>query len=672
MRSPSILIAFGLLLAGSPAATAATPPADLADPTALQAPAAGSALAAIDARLVARGGRLQIRWNDGLLRDLGLPRRGTSAIVDARLSKDSFLEAGLRGSALRPFSAGAGRLSTHAVFKPAAGPAIDWRDPTFVVRPGDALRVDFRSPAGVVLFYADSLMYGLAEDGAAIDLRSADLRIAPALAERIGRLEYVGLAVGELRGRLPVVERAIAASPKACGDPNWPGEPVPGVPGATYRADVFMIPPAGFGPAVQVLRCRASAAGGNCDGPAGAVDGEIVLAPNAQLRNNVNNGSATPTLSGDPLGTSSVLHAADVEWESKFTDTVPGPYAQPDQHPFLVWNLYRIDANGGLTQIARSGVKHAWLTTNTGAGCESCNGNHVLGRACADLYSTSNNDNTPDLGPRREIIPASGRWGRCRSIFDTDCNGVPNATSADLFAHRMLVQESAIAAAGNPGATWLFESWYVVREDVDIYNTMATLPLAMNWNGTAWVASAGAPFLLGSAVDRWVATAPAGVQAGIAELAAPEGRAKLGVRITPLAGGLYRYEYALMNFEYGRAVTTGAEPNLEVVRNRGFGGFLLPLGEGATLQDLVVADGDRDAANDWVATSTAGALSVRAPQPAASLDWGAMLRVGFTTASPPETTSASLEPAEAGAPAQHAISIAGPGAAGLLFSNGFE
>ncbi|MFN9739554.1 MAG: hypothetical protein ACK558_15855 [Pseudomonadota bacterium] len=666
-RGPVLLA----LLAASPLLSAATPPATPRDGAELLAPPKALAIDPAADRVVARGGELAIRWNDELLRDLGMPRRaavyGSDVTLRIPLSKSTRIEADVLGRSVRPFSSGSGELQASFFFVLPGGGALAWRHPRFVVRPGEALRLDFAADDGQALFYGDHLMYGLSADGTEIQLRSFDLRIAPQLAERLGRKELTGQAVAEVRGRVPVETRIAAAAPKACGDPDWPGEPVPGVAGAIYQADVFTT---GF--SASYSRCRSSPAGGTCDGPGGTTDGEIVFTPSSTLLNNVNQGTPVAVVPGDPLGTSTALHAADVEWETKFTNAVSGPYAQFDQHPFLIWNLYRIDPSGAITQVGRSGVKHAWLTINVGAGCVSCNGGHVLGRSCSDTYGTGNNDNSSDLGPRREIIPAKGQWGRCRSIYDINCDGVQNAGGNTNYDQRMRVPESAVDPAANPGASWLFESWYIVRDDINIHNTMATRPFSAAWVGGVWQVTNGSPYRLGSAVARWVASAPAGSVARVDELDVGEGHAQLGLRVTDLGGGSHRYEYALMNLDFARAATAGAEPNLEVLRNNGFDGFILPLAGGVTAQQIVVADGDADAGNDWLVTQANGRLEVRAPADAASLNWGSMLRIGFTASAAPVASSVSLEVTEAGTPAAYALGTLGPARPDGLFADGFE
>ena len=650
---------------------AATAPAEPLDPNdLLQPPAAPLLTAATDGRIEARGGEFVFVWNDDMLRDLGMRRSGASPSGEQRservpLTGDSSITAGLRGKGLRPLTSGNGGLAGSFRFTGRDGKTIDWRTPRFTVRPGEALRFDFQSTDGRVLFYADRLMYDLVDGGKSFQIRSMDLRLAPALAFALGHPEFADIAVAEIKALMPVVSSVAGDSPKACGDPNWPGEAAPAA--QTYLADVFMTT---F--TAQYSRCRAGAAGGTCDGPGGASDGQIVFTPSSTLLNNVNNGTPVATVAGDPLGTSSALYSADVEWEAKFTNAVAGPYGATDQHPYLIWNLYRTDADGILQQVGRSGVKHAFLTINVGSGCESCNGGHVLGRSCSDTYGVGNNDSSSDLGPRRELIPARGQWGRCRSIYDLNCDGASNASGNSTFDQRLIVRESALDVAANVGASWLFESWYLVREDINIYNTMATRPVTPAWNGSMWSVSNGTPLRLGSALDRWVAAASAGVIARSDELDTAEGHAKLGLRVTDLGGGTWRYQFALMNFDFARAVTQGAEPNLEVLRNNGLSAFALNVASAATISDVRFVDGDLSSTNDWAATRSGSTLTWRAPDVGASLNWGSLVSFGFVANIGPTSATAQFEVAELGMPSSYSVNTLAPAGIDAIFSDGFE
>lgn len=640
------------------AAGAATPPATDTSESSLLAAESAPALPTSAERVRTQGGTLTARWNDDLLRDLRMPRADSSGDTTRfAIGKSGRFEADVSGGTVLGLAGGSISLTGGTRFTLQDG-ALDWSSLRAIARHGKDTRIDFISPDGSVAFYADRLMWELLDEGRTFHIRSADLRIGEGLARRLGNPEAANLAVAELKASAPIADRAAGYTlPKAAGDPNWPGEQVPGqAAGTKYLADVFM---AGF--TGQYSRCRQNAGGGTCDGPNTATDGDVVFTPSSTLANNRNNGSAVATIGGDPLGTSTALFTADVPWYQKFTSSPNNPlfnypYLLNDQHPFLVWNLYRLDsATGTITQIGRSGVKHAFLTTNVGSGCDTSNGNHVLGRQCGDTYGTGNNDSSSDLGPRSEIIPATGQWGRCGSIYDTNCDGTANASPNGAYDQRMIVKESQITATA--GVTWLFESWYLIRDDINIYNTMGTVPWAATF-GSSWSSPTGtqSPFRLGPAIDRWVAAGTSTPTARNVELAAPEGHVKVAVQAID-QGGSWRYEYAVMNFDFARAATTGKEDDhtLRVLRNNGFNSFSLPLTAGASVSALQFSDGDVNAANDWTATVLPDRIVWTAPNDASSLNWAAMYRFSFTSNAAPLTAAARLGVTEPGTPSQYEV-----------------
>ena len=169
-----------------------------------------------------------------------------------------------------------------------------------------------------------------------------------------------------------------------------------------------------------------------------------------------------------------------------------------DQHPYLIWNLYRI-SDGQLEQIAASGVKHAWLTTN--GGCSSPFGGHMLSPNCQDTYGVGNNDAYDDLGPRSEIDPAGGWFGRCGSIFDSNCDGVSNPVSSNGFRDRLIVRESQLQV---PGAVYYSDSWYIVQDDIDIYNTMMHRTMQPVGGASSWTPGSQGVAILGPMINTWV------------------------------------------------------------------------------------------------------------------------------------------------------------------------
>lgn len=603
----------------------------------------------------AAGGDVGIRWNRELVRDLGL-RLQSVASSTARDGSDRFraepaqaLRFDVDNGYLRGFAGGALRVRGGYTLR-IGDDTIDLREFRLVpAADGRSLRLDIVDARGVAWFHVDRIMHELFDAQRALAVSSSDIRVSTRLAQRLGQPEVAGWTVGELQLDLPVATRGSGAKTLA---PSivWHGDPAPG--GDTYKNDLFM-----HHTTAQYMRCD------GCTGNAGT--GRVVIAPSSTLRNNVNQGNIAATVPGDPRGTSTARYAASIPWYSKFSGQFP-PYNN-DQHPFLIWNMYRFNPDGSLEQVGRSGVKQAFLTVNDACMDSSDHNSHVLGRGCYDTYSTSNNDFTNGLSPRSEILPASGRWGRCGSTFDPDCNGVMNSQSEDGFSQRMIVRESQISPTANPGAQWMLESWYLARQDIDIYNSMSTLRTTQAWTGSVWNVGYSDE-KLGPAIDRWVPPAKTLVRGQLppvtagtrgtpggtlvsatarprggglraptqmnVEFLANGGHAKLAVRAIDLGNGSWRYHYAVMNLDITFFTTTGSEPNLRVTANRGFDSFALATS--AAITAPAFRDGDA-AATDWAYTQPAGAptWSNTGGSAATSLFWGTLYSFSITSTAPP-------------------------------------
>lgn len=607
------------------------------------APAGATAVApARTQHWTAWGGTVGLRWNRELAQDLGIAigeARGRHAQLGGYehelfdLRQQGAIEFDVRNGNLAGFVGGALQARGGYVLDTPAG-RVDLTDFRLVPRRGEPLRLDLVDAEGRAWFYVDRLMYELVDGGQRLAVRTMDLRIAPEFARRIGQPEVADWVIADMELATEVLRRGSGDMTPLNYVYRWAGLPVPGVPGARYEADLFMQT---F--STQYSRCN------GCTGPGG--NGEVVFTPSSTLRNNVNNGSAQVTVPGDPRGTSAALFAADIPWYAKFSGNFP-PHGN-DQHPYLIWNLYRFNADGSIEQIGRSGVKHAFLTINVGC-LENPNDSHVLGRGCSDTYSVSNNDASNALGPRSEIIAATGQWGRCGSIYDTNCDGLSNPSGNGVYDQRLVVRESQFSGPAQAGATYLFESWYLARGDVDILNSMATKRATFTRSGSLWVVGGNDQYRLGPAIDRWVDPANPGPGAASVQIGTAEGHVKVASRATDLGGGRWRYDFAVMNLDFARVQTEGAEPNLRVLSNRGLGGFTVPSGD-ATITDLVFGDGDLDASNDWTASVGNGNVHWTAPA-GQSLDWGTLFRFSFIANRPPARNTFSLDVAGAGEPSR--------------------
>ena len=613
------------------------------------------------------GGQIGVRWNRDLLRNLGISvgktATGKLATQDFRqhewfeLRQSAGLQFTVSNAALRQFTGGSVQMRGGFELQLADGSRINLLDLTLRARTDGSNVLDVVSGDGSAWLYSDSLMFRIADNDRGLEIVSANIRMSPALANRIGVPEAAGWNLGDMSMNTEIFVQGNDPAPdRVCSPYPWPNVAVPSVPGAVYKADLFM--QATF---YDPTGCQ------GCDGPGGA-DGIASIAPNSTLRNNVNDGTMQPTISGDPLGTSSNLYTANVAWHEMFSG-VNDPYGN-DQHPFLIWNMYRINADGSIDQIGRSGVKHAFLTINDGC-LDSCNNFDSLGRGCGDTYGSGNNDSPSDMGPRSEIVPATGIWGRCGSIWDSGCTGTQHSNGNNSWTQRMKVHESQIDPAANAGATYMMESWYVARDDTNIYNSMATITGTPHWAGGTWSLSSQTAFKLGPAIDRWVSPTAPPANSMNTEIAATEGHAKVAVKATNIGGGNWRYDYAVENLDFARAVTQppAAGPDPRVLSNKGFDVFSVPIPSGATVVASSFRDGDLETNNNWVIGTSGSAVTWRSGGPAISpnaprgqtLDWGSMYLFSVTVNRAPANGSGMLHVARAGSPAQFNVATLVPG-----------
>ncbi|MCC6594386.1 MAG: hypothetical protein IT479_14065 [Xanthomonadales bacterium] len=440
-------------------------------------------------------------------------------------------------------------------------------------------------------------------------------------------------------GSPPVDPAAAKVAPQACSNPVWQGT-------AGAVTDVAMT---SLGSSATMWGCI-----GGCNGA--SPDARVYFAPNATLQN---------------------IGSADVPWWDWLGggNSAPQPPYGNRQHPLLVWNLYRIDAAGRLDQIGRSGVKHAWYTTNGTCGCSGGNilwsgANASNLQGCTDTYSAGNNNESRRLGPRSEIVPKDAVWGRCGSVWDPDCDGLTVDPAMGPPAHRMLVRESDLAPAQNPGAQYWLEAWYVVRDDAAGDNNFRhgrgqSTYAGGNWSNFLLVAGTQQP---GPLLASWVAQAPAGTRVMDRELATAEGRVRLAVRATPLADGRWRYDYALMNLDFARAQTQGSEPGLRVLHNHGFDRILFDLPASLPLESSEWSDG-AGLLTPWASERNGDRYGWTATEAAASLTWGTLLRLSLVAAGAPVVSTAELRIQEVGTPAALSLQTLTPGD---LFRDGFE
>jgi hypothetical protein len=624
-----------------------TAPAAFAEPSTVVAVGGGTAEFALNPDALASSG-LRLQAFDHPLRQVeGKPGvRYATAEFSAR--PDDRLDVQVRDGVTVGLGGGRLRFIGGILFAHAGG-VIDLRG--FELRAGNGalMAVDVVDGAGKVWLTADHAHH---EFSAGVppefSMRQMDLHLSPHFAATLGLPRLAGQVVGTLALRAFASADAAAAIAGGQCDAPWPRA------GLVTDIQLSHSNLSGFWDSIYAPRCGLPPLpnGGACS--ASSTNGKLVLGTDASLRN---------------------VGQTAVAWYAHFSGNHP-PYGN-DQHPFLVWNLYRMDREGRIRQIGASGAKHAFFSINEHCRCKSGN---VFWPGCEDIYSSSSNDNgsgnaEQNLGPRAEIIPFKAIWARCGSVWDHDCDGRmdPGSGAQDLYRYRLTVDEADLLPPLSTGARYFFEYWYVVRDDVDIYNTMGHREIRLAKQGANWrvelVDAQAAPhdFFLGPVINRWVDPATPTRATLNRELSTPLGRARVAARATDLGDGRWRYEYALMNFDYAHVRFDPAHadgPDIKLLESRGLARFSVPLPRGVVATSLRFDDADGDAGNDWTAATTGDTVGWSARDSDDTLDWGMLYHFEFTANAPPTARRVAIGGAATAAEAErpYTLDLIGPAA----------
>lgn len=543
--------------------------------------ASALAQAASSERWQIQSARGRLNFYAEVLKDLGAVATPAAARdVDDRVAvaftANGDLALDAPGSAFKDVLNGQLRLASKGVL---SGPAGQIELDGLVVRRGvDSQTLELLGAGGRKWFDADHMHFAVDRKAGAFRMYNLDVRLTEESAQRLmGDPRYAGqpVAVLELEAAVPALVGSVEQPLGGCTTPNW---------GAPVHGDVALI---NISSVSQQARDTTPPA-------------RVAISPSSVLKN-----------AGD----------TDVPWYSKFSGSFP-PYDN-DQHPLLVWDMFRM-VNGTLEQIGVSPLKHAFTTTNNNCACA---GGSILWVGCEDTYGTSTNDSISSLGPRSELLASVGYWQKCQSIFDTNCDGTANATPprANPMDRRMAVLESDLQT---PGATYYFDSWYVVRDDVNIFNTMGwrtVTPTAPVPPATMWTFALGAPLTQGPVIDQWVNPAAPGPNADSVTINTPHGKLRLAVKATNVGGGLWSYDYALMNFDFDSAIKSFS--------------IALPTGVSPTASGF--RDVDQSASTDWPATVASNAISWTAPNAASVQNWSTLYNFRFTIAAAPTSAGGS-------------------------------
>lgn len=610
----------------------------------------------------ASGGEISFTFYRGNLQSAGLLMLGTYAVdsqTDAAslaISPHSNLDLDISDGFFEALAGG--KLSMGAGLKVmAAGEQLSSENAQLVPKTSTRDTLWLTDAGGKHWFYLD---YGhFEQQGQTLHGRYMDVRIAGDLAEMMGKPALKGYLVGaanlETRIKNPSAQPASQQSLQTNGissfcpviSPNWPNQ-------GGYEADIAMLK---MDEVSEVAR----------------LGGRVAIVPTAYFEN---------------IGT------ADVPWFAQFADTrevdaccadqgngACAPYGN-DQGGLLVYHLYRY-LDGRLEQLGQSQVKHAFnsINTDSNAGSVACRATNRSGRVvpsgCEDLYQAYSNAHQSYLGPRDEIIAHQVIWLRDGSIWDKtgpmdvpdgNCDYLPGvqqfggqvpclAPVEDALERRLSVAESDLLV---PGARYFMEAWYLVRDDINVFNSFGRKEIAPELDG-AWTFPAASAFAQGPVIDDYLALQNDDASAHAQTIAASqvdvvdtgEGHLQLATTVVKISEAQWRYDFALMNIDFDRAID----------------GFDIPIPAGVSVLETDFFDGDAELANDWTISFPAGLVRFEAPD-GVSLKWGSLVSFRMLADRAPAEAQAELKVAVAGAPQN--LSIQSLSGVPLIFEDGFE
>ena len=550
----------------------------------------------------------------GTVRENHLPHRLSVAPADAPWldgSTPTALRARIAHDGFRGFSGG--ELTHRGGFiLSAPGGTIDLSP--LRLRPGaNPATLELVDAKGIAWLATASAQWELERGDQVVRYLNADLVVLPRLARRLGDARYTGMTVGVLAldatlrpGKVPADAPPIGAAAPACG--VWDG-----------TIDVALTNMSSIGQAgIATVNGRSV----------------VVVLPSADLKN---------------AGT------GNVPWFSKFTNRDPLNPAVGlpwyDQHPFLVWQMTRV-LNGVFEPLGRSDLKHAFLTLNTGCDAGACTDSHILGIGCSDVYGTSTNNSTGSLAPRSEITASTGLWSHCDGIashFDTngDCVQDFSGSGENAFTHGLKAAETDLQTAG---AQYYVEAFYIVRDDINIFNSMGYRQVAPAKPSSVWTFSTVGAYAQGPALNAWVNPASPGANADNRVLDTGEGHLQLAVKVSDVSPGRKRFAYALQNHDFDRRISN----------------FHVPFdGTVGVVENIGYHDGDGFAANDWTATVDATGITWTAPAavpaiPLPELDYASVVSFHFDSDRGVAPATSRLVPTEAGATTELFIDALAP------------
>jgi hypothetical protein len=322
------------------------------------------------------------------------------------------------------------------------------------------------------------------------------------------------------------------------------------------------------------------------------------------------------------------------------TVNIPWYAAMQPNHPKFGFIITR-ESGGRMVQISDySFCKHAFTSTNYSGACGSCispGTGSLMGVRCSDTYGAGNNADRTWLGPATELDPWLGTWNPVGSYFDVGdpltgtgpADGVRSLNTAgfDAVRNRVTVRETELNVAG----ARYFYGIHLMHEGESVLNrgdNLASRGFNPSWNGSSWSFGNNAVGqVYGSILQHWT-----GATLNSARNGNDNGTFYVAVKVTPLGGGNYHYEWAVHNADNSRGAAT----------------FRVPVDPAAVVTNVGFRDIDTNALNDWTG-ARAGNEFVWSAGANNALNWNSIYNFWFDCNFAPSNVPVLLGQARPGA-----------------------
>lgn len=317
------------------------------------------------------------------------------------------------------------------------------------------------------------------------------------------------------------------------------------------------------------------------------------------------------------------------------------------EHPVIGQNMFRLK-QGRFEHIGQAWLKHGFtaLQGNVCASCQAApNGQH-LGVNCSDPYTASLNDDQNRMGPKSHVNASNGVY-----LYPDSQIG----TTGNAIFKLLQVHNEDLDPGQNAGALYYVEGQYVTHDDALAKNTANNGSYrTINVTGTAGsglydISLTGTTQRQKFAIEAWKVADPTVTQSG----RFGDGFV-VSAKATSLGGGVYHYEYALMNENADRSCGTFSVPIPAgaVVTNTGF-------------HDVDYHSGEPYDGTDWPAVVGASSVSwatvpYATNQNANAIRWGTLYNFRFDIAAPPTTGIVTMGYFKPGSPASDTVTTVVP------------